>query len=158
MLPCATKLMYETLAFWGHTTWNMLLILKESVDLSCYHVLMHIFLIMNTCLTFLLISSTFVSLLIKKIDQNLKMSGQGTTFFISFKARGGVRGQKTNLAYIKVQLVIELLLFTELQNLCLWQKYGLSKFGGVAHSHTKYRGIKWPKTAILDQNSKVLVS
>ena len=55
----------------------------------------------------------------KKIDQNLKMSGQGTTFFISFKARGGSGVKKTNLAYIKVQLVIELLLFTESQNLCL---------------------------------------
>ena len=65
------------------------------------------------------------------------------------EGRSGVK--KTSLAYIKVQPVIELLLFTELQNLRFWRKYGLSKFGGVAHSHTKYRGIKWPKSAIFDQ-------
>ena len=37
-----------------------------------------------------------------------------------FKARGGGQGgQKTSLAYIKVQPVMELLLFTESQNLRL---------------------------------------
>ena len=42
----------------------------------------------------------------------------------------GVRGQKnTSLAYIKVQPVMELKLFTESQNLHLWQKYGASLFG-----------------------------
>ena len=46
---------------------------------------------------------------------------------------------------------MELLLFTELQNLRLWRKYGASKFGGINESHTKYRGVKWRKTAILDQ-------
>ena len=35
------------------------------------------------------------------------------------KARGGVWGKKTSLAYIKVQPAIELLLFTESQNLRL---------------------------------------
>ena len=37
----------------------------------------------------------------------------------SFKARGGSGVKKTSLAYIKVQPVMELLLFTELQNLRL---------------------------------------
>ena len=35
------------------------------------------------------------------------------------RREGGFRGQKTSLAYIKVQPVIELLLFTESQNLRL---------------------------------------
>ena len=68
------------------------------------------------------------------------------------KARGGVWGvKKTSLAYIKDQPVMELLLFTELKNLRLWRKYGASKFGGITQSHTKYRGVIWPKTTILDQ-------
>ena len=70
---------------------------------------------------------------------------------IALRREGGPGSKKTSLAYIKVQPVIELLLFTELQNLRLWRKYGLSNFGGVAHSHTKYRGRKWPKAAIFDQ-------
>ena len=71
---------------------------------------------------------------------------------LMFKVRGrGLGVKKTSLAYIKVQLVIELLLFTESQNLRLWRKYGLSKFEGVANPHTKYKGIKWPKAAIFDQ-------
>ena len=71
---------------------------------------------------------------------------------ISWLKQEGESGvKKSSLAYIKVQPVIELLLFTESQNLRLWRKYGLSNFGGVAHSHTKYRGIKWPKLAIFDQ-------
>ena len=35
------------------------------------------------------------------------------------KAKGGVRGQKTSFAYIKVEPVIELLLFSESQNLLI---------------------------------------
>ena len=42
-----------------------------------------------------------------------------TSDFHAIKARGGMRGQKTSLAYIKVQPVMELLLFTESQNLRL---------------------------------------
>ena len=72
-------------------------------------------------------------------------------FIASKGERGGSGVKKTSLAYIKVQPVMELLLFTELQNLRLWRKYGASKFGGITQSHTKYRGVKWPKTAILDQ-------
>ena len=67
------------------------------------------------------------------------------------RREGGSGVKKTSLAYIKVQPVMELLLFTELQNLRLWRKYGASKFGGITQSHTKYRGVKWPKTTILDQ-------
>ena len=69
---------------------------------------------------------------------------------VSFKARGASRVKKS-LNYIKVQPVMELLLFMESQNLRLWRKYGASKFGGITQSHTKYRGVKWPKTTILDQ-------
>ena len=65
--------------------------------------------------------------------------------------RGGSGVKKISLAYIKVQPVMELQLFMELQNLCLWRKYGASKFGGITQSYTKYRGVKWPKTTILDQ-------
>ena len=58
--------------------------------------------------------------------------------------RYGVWCQKTRLANIKanikVQPVIELLLFTKTQNLHLGQKYGASKFRGITQSHTKYRG------------------
>ena len=70
---------------------------------------------------------------------------------VKFKARGGSRVKKTSLAYIKVQPVMELLLFTESQNLRLWRKYGASKFRGITQSHTKYKGVKWPKTTILEQ-------
>ena len=54
---------------------------------------------------------------------------------------GGFEVKKTSLAHIKVKPVMELLLFTELQNLRLWRKYGTSKFGGITQSHTKYRGL-----------------
>ena len=37
------------------------------------------------------------------------------------------------------------------KNLPLWQKYGTSKFGVITESHTKYRGINWPKTAIFNR-------
>ena len=40
---------------------------------------------------------------------------------------------------------MELLLFTESQNLRLWGKYGASKFEGITQSHTKYRGGKMTK-------------
>ena len=53
------------------------------------------------------------------------------------KVRGGSGVKKTGMAYIKVQPVMESLLFTELQNLPLWRKYDASKFGGIGHSHTK---------------------
>ena len=53
-----------------------------------------------------------------------------------FKTRGGSGVEKTCLVYIKVQPVMKLLLFTELQNLCLWQNYGASKFGVIALSQT----------------------
>ena len=66
-------------------------------------------------------------------------------------ARGGSGVKKRSLASIKVQHVMESLLFMESQNLRLWRKYDASKFGGIGNSHTKYRGIKWPKAAIFDQ-------
>ena len=64
---------------------------------------------------------------------------------------GGVRGQKTSLAYIKVQPVIELLLFTELQNrLC--RKYGASSLGlllSPIHDIGGEIDPKWPFLIIL---------
>ena len=50
---------------------------------------------------------------------------------ILFKARGGSGVKKTSLAHIKVQPAMELLLFTESQNLRLRRKYGASEFGGI---------------------------
>ena len=64
---------------------------------------------------------------------------------------GGPGKKKTSLAYIKVQPVMESLFFTALKNLRLCLKYNASKFGGIVQSHTKYRELKWPKTALFDQ-------
>ena len=54
--------------------------------------------------------------------------------------RGWSGGKKLSFACIKVQDVMDLLLFTELLNLCLWRNYGALKFRGIAQSYTKYRG------------------
>ena len=58
---------------------------------------------------------------------------EGWYKFLKIKERGGP-------FYIKVQSVMELLLFTESQNLSLLRKYGASKFGGITRYHTKYGG------------------
>ena len=71
-------------------------------------------------------------------------------FLITLSREGGP-GSKISLVYIKVQPVMKLLLFTESQNLRLWRIYGATKFGAIAQSHTKYRRLKWPKTAIFEQ-------
>ena len=56
---------------------------------------------------------------------------------IQVKARGGSGVKKKSFACVKFQSVMELLLFTESQNLQLRQKCGASKFGGIIQSHTK---------------------
>ena len=48
-------------------------------------------------------------------------------------ARGGSGVKKTSLAYIKVQLVIELLLFTELQNIFVYDENMACQSSGVLH-------------------------
>ena len=71
---------------------------------------------------------------------------------------GGGSGVKKKvwLMYIKVQPVMGSIIFTELQNLRLWQKYDTSKFRDIGQSHTKYRGIKWPKTFFFQYFQKCL--
>ena len=69
--------------------------------------------------------------------------------FTTNTTRRGVWGQKTSLAYIKVQTAIEFLLLMESQNLRLTQKYDTSNFGATVLYDTKYRGIKWPKWLFL---------
>ena len=71
--------------------------------------------------------------------------------YLHFKARGGVPGSKKQGLFIsKSKISQDLLLFTESQNLLLWQKHDAGKFGGIVQSHTNSRGIKWPKMAIFD--------
>ena len=107
--------------------------------------------VLTTLFRLILVISSWIELLIllKIIYRNIR--NWQPLRYSNLRREGGSGVKKTSLAYIKVQPVMELLLFTELQNLRLWPKYGASKFGGITQSHTKYRGVKWPKTAILDQ-------
>ena len=56
------------------------------------------------------------------------------------KARVGVRGKKNKFGLSDSPTCHRVTTFTESQNLRLWQKYGMSNFGGVAHFNTKIGG------------------
>ena len=94
-------------------------------------------------------NSNWTDLSIKWVQVRKTCRSIGISFCI-LKGRGGSGCKKTTtLAYTSFEPVMESPLFTESQNLSLWRKYDASKFGSISQSHTKYRGIKWPKTAIL---------
>ena len=113
--------------------------------------------VLTTLFRLILVISSWIELLIllKIIYRNIR--NWQPLRYSNLRREGGSGVKKTSLAYIKVQPVMELLLFTELQNLRLWRKYGASKFGVLLSPIQNIGGEMTKNSYFRSIFSKVLV-